>query len=87
MADPLDDKEFMSVKGIAPFEVALIFQEWWTQAQASMRDVNPGAPMDWSAFAAWLCDGRGPPQPLNGETPADFGRRMARGLYLYLKEV
>lgn len=69
----LSDDDMVKVTAIAPFEVAEVIRDW---AECVAQDPT----------GLWAAT-HGYPQPMQDETPADFGRRMASAIFTLLKEI
>ena len=85
-------EEMVSPKAIAPYEAALAFKLWQermiAEAGAQGLDNDPDAdeitPM---IVTSDIIGGLGPPWPMLGERPADFGERCALALFTLIKEI
>lgn len=85
MANRLTPDQMVSIKAVAPFEVAEAMALWTTRARASMPDRELTAD-DEEASKAWA-NGLGPPTPLMSETAREFGERAAFAIFTLLKEI
>lgn len=91
MADLISPADMVRVKGIAPFEAQYAFAAWveamQAEAKAQGADLDRQGEDDPSIIVtADVCGGFGPPWPLLGERPTDFGLRAAAALFHFIKE-
>lgn len=85
----LTPEQMVIPKGMAPFEVALAFQLWherlMNEASAQGTDLeDPDVPM---IITADIIGGLGPPWPMLGESPQEYGERVAAALFTLIKEI
>lgn len=91
MARGLTPEQMVMPKAIAPFEAAECFARWHDLMIAEARSQN--TTLDQAATEGDLvvvrdvCGGLGPPWPLLGERPSDFGERCAVALFTLIKEI
>lgn len=91
MARSLTPEQMVMPKAFAPFEVAECFQRWNESMQAEA--LTQGTTLKQAAEEGDLivtldvCNGLGPPWPMLGERPADFGERCAVALFTLIKEI
>lgn len=83
-------EEMVSPKAIAPYEAAMAFKLWQERMQAEAAsqgltsdDLEEGAMI----VTVDIIGGLGPPWPMLGERPADFGERAALALFTLIKEI
>lgn len=92
MARSLTPEQMVMPKAFAPFEVAECFARWnelmRAEAKAQGADLDKVGEDDPSIIVIpAVCDGLGPPWPLLGERPSDFGERCAVALFHLIKEI
>ena len=81
--------EMVSPKAIAPYEAAMAFKLWLEkmQGEAKAQGVDMDEPDDAVVVTSDIIGGLGPPWPMLGERPADFGERAALALFTLIKEI
>lgn len=91
MAVKLTPDQMVTVKAIAPFEIAEAMAFWCYRArrdldawvEANGREMTARDEPDSSGWAGGL----GPPCPTEGERPREFGERCAAAIFTLLKEI
>lgn len=89
MVRKLTPNQMVSPKAIAPFEAAEAFKLWNERlvADASRMGIAQAGVDDWGVIHREACEGLGPPWPMFGERPSDFGERCAVALFTLIKEI
>lgn len=89
MAELISQADMVRPKAIAPFEAQYAFAAWveMMREEAAAQGADLDKPDDVAVIVtADVCGGFGPPWPLLGERPTDFGLRAAAALFHFIKE-
>lgn len=87
----LTPEQMVCPKAIAPYEAGLAFK-LWSESMAA-EALSQGTTLRQAETEGDLivtldcCNGLGPPWPMLGERPADFGERCAVALFTLIKEI
>lgn len=89
MANRLTPDQMVSVKAVAPFEIALVFKLWaeMMQVEAHRQGFKPDHVCNIDIDANGTCNGLGAPWPHRGERSSEFGERAAFAIFTLLKEI
>lgn len=81
--------EMVSPKAIAPYEAAMAFKLWMERMaeEAAAQRVDLNHADEAMIITLEIIGGLGPPWPMLGERPADFGERAALALFTLIKEI
>ena len=91
----LTPDQMVSIKAVAPFEIAEAMALWLERVRAEAKDtpmvlrtdLTPEDMDDVLFGDESSCNGLGTPWPLDAERPKEFGERTAFAIFTLLKEI